>query len=593
MVKTIVIMILAFFLMPFVSFAETALPLPADKAFVFSAYLEPNNQLILEWNIAPGYYLYRNQLKFTPAPFNHVGIGNITLPEGQLRRDMLHGNYQAYIGSLKVPVTLIKSKKGMLSLNIDYQGCSSAGFCYTPIKKSLKVDLSRMNVPQNLNQYVQSANDTKKSLESNENDILTFFAGGHWPFIMLSFLGLGLLLAFTPCVLPMVPILSGIIVGQGKKKNKKKSLFLSLAYVSGMAITYAIAGVVIALIGNSVQADLQKPWIIVLFSGLFVLLALSLFGFYELQLPARFQQQITKLSNKQTGGTYVGVFLMGSLSTLIVSPCVSAPLVGVLAYIGQTGNVLLGAFALLALGIGMGIPLLLIGVSADKLLPKAGAWMTAVERIFGFVMLGLAIWMLSRMIPGPITLFLWAVLSIAAAIFMGVFSSIRGKLEWMVKGLAVAILTYGIILIIGAVEGNSDPFHPWEQFNNEQEQTKPKSVFKLISSMDEFQQQKAYAKKNDQLVILDFYADWCNSCAMMDRTIFSRDDVQNALKNKMMLRVDLTKNDAFDQALLKQFHVVGPPTIIFFNAKGQELRSFRIVGEVNAEEFLAQLTKIK
>jgi thiol:disulfide interchange protein DsbD len=591
MVKTIFIIIVAFFLTPFVSSAETLSPLPADKAFALSAYLDQNNQLILEWNIAPGYYLYRNQLKFTVAPLNHVGIGSIKLPEGKLRRDMLHGNYQAYIGSLKVPITLIKSKKGLLSLNIDYQGCSSAGFCYTPIKKSIKVDLSRINVPQNLNQYVQSANESENSTGSNSDYILTFFDGGHLPLIIFSFLGLGLLLAFTPCVLPMVPILSGIIVGQGKKKNKKKSLFLSLAYVSGMAITYAIAGVVIALIGSSVQAELQKPWIIVLFSGLFVLLALSLFGFYELQLPARFQQQITKLSNKQTAGTYFGVFLMGSLSTLIVSPCVSAPLVGVLAYIGQTGDVLLGALALLALGIGMGIPLLLIGLSADKILPKAGNWMTVVERIFGFMMLGLAIWMLSRMIPGPVTLFLWAILSIVAAIFLGIFSAVPRKLEWFTKGVAVAILTYGVILIIGAVEGNSDPFHPWEQFKKERQQTKPQSIFKIISSQDEFQQQLALAKKSHQRTLLDFYADWCVSCVMMDRTIFSREDVQIKLKDVVTLRVDLTKNNAFDQALLKQFHVVGPPTIIFFNAEGQELTSSRIVGEVNAEEFLAKLKK--
>lgn len=592
MLKAIFITVVTFFITFLIAFADTVSPLPADKAFQFSAYLNPDKQLILEWNIAPGYYLYRNQLKLTPASLNRIHLNKIQLPQGQFRQDMLHGNYQAYMGSLKIPVANIPSKKGILHLNIDYQGCSSAGFCYTPIKKSLKVDLAKVTEPQNLNQYVHNATETVKPLETTET-ILHYFDGQHFPMIILSFLGLGLLLAFTPCVLPMVPILSGIIIGQGKKRNKRKSFFLSFAYVSGMAITYAIAGVVIALIGSSIQADLQKPWIIILFSGLFVLLALSLFGFYELQLPARFQRQVTELSNKQTGGTYFGVFLMGCLSTLIVSPCVSAPLVGVLAYIGQTGDVVLGAMALLALGIGMGIPLLLIGISADKLLPKAGTWMILIERIFGFVMLGLAIWMLSRMIPGPITLFLWAVLFIVAAIFLGVFSPVPKQLRWLARGLAVVTLTYGIILVIGSAKGNSDLFNPWAEFDGKSSIVTAQSVFKIVHSTNELEQYRKLAKKNQQIIVLDFYADWCNSCVMMDRTVFSRENVQAALKNVMVLRVDLTEDNAFDQSLLKRFHLIGPPTIIFFNKEGQELTSLRIVGEVNAEEFLAQLTKIE
>jgi len=326
-----------------------------------------------------------------------------------------------------------------------------------------------------------------------------------------------------------------------------------------------------------------------LFSGLFVLLALSLFGFYELQLPSRFQRHVTVFSNKQSGGTYAGVFLMGCLSTLIVSPCVSAPLVGVLAYIGQTGDVVLGATALLALGIGMGIPLLLIGVSADRLLPKAGPWMAVVEKTFGLVMLGLAIWMLSRMIPGPITLFLWAVLFMIAAIFLGVFSPVPKRLQWLAKSVAVMLLVYGIILIIGAIEGNSDIFHPWAQFKNTQQPARSKTVFKLIKSMDEFEQQLVRAKNLKQPVLLDFYADWCNSCVIMERTLFSRSDVQKALENVIVLRADLTANNEFDQALLKRFQVIGPPTIIFFNSQGQELTAARIVGEVSAKEFLAKI----
>ncbi len=587
MFKKIVTSILTFFLIFSICYADSVSPLPADKAFALSAYLDQDSQLILEWNIAPGYYLYRNQLKLG-------GVGKVQLPTGQLKHDMLHGNYQAYMGVLKIPVTSIITKRGVLHLNIDYQGCSSAGFCYTPIKKVLKIKVSSLTHPQNLNQYVESVGENvKKTAESSNDDILKFFDGRHLLFILFSFLGLGLLLAFTPCVLPMVPILSGIIVGQGKKQNKKKSFFLSLAYVSGMAMTYAIAGVVIALIGSSIQAELQKPWVIVLFSGVFVLLALSLFGFFELQLPARFQRQVTELSNKQRGGHYIGVFLMGCLSTLIVSPCVSAPLVGVLAYIGQTGDVVLGALALLALGIGMGIPLLLIGISADKILPKAGPWMTLVERIFGFVMLGLAIWMLSRMIPGPISLALWATLFVVSAIYLAVFS-VPLRIQWFTKGVAVAALVYGIILMVGALEGNDDIFYPWAEFKTSAQMDSAKSVFKVIHSMDELEQEWARAKSIKQPVLLDFYADWCNSCVIMDRTVFSKEDVQAALENKIIvLRVDLTKNDAFDRAIQKRFHVVGPPTIIFFNSQGQELTSLRIVGEVNAKKLLMQLEKIK
>ncbi|HSW69215.1 MAG TPA: protein-disulfide reductase DsbD [Gammaproteobacteria bacterium] len=577
------LMLLAWSIMSFANAGENVSPLPADQAFAFSAYLDQRNELILEWNIAPGYYLYRNQLRFKPAPLNHVGIEKIHFPAGQSKYDKLHGHYEAYTGSVKIPIALISSKKGILNLNIHYQGCSSAGFCYTPIKKSIKVDLARISAAENLNQYVQNTDDITKP----DDDFISKFFGEKNLFLMiLSFLSLGLLLAFTPCVLPMVPILSGIIVGHGKKSNKQKSFFLSLSYVSGMAITYAIAGIVIALIGSSIQAQLQKTWIIILFSGLFVLLALSLFGWYELQLPARFQRKITAFSNQQSGGTYVGVFLMGCLSTLIVSPCVSAPLVGVLAYIGQTGDVLLGSLAFLALGIGMGIPLLLIGVSADKFLPKAGPWMAAVERIFGFIMLGLAIWMLSRMIPGPVTLFLWAILFIAAAIFFGIFSPICARARWVSTGLSVAMLTYGIILMIGSVKGNSDIFNPWAQFKNTLQHPESKSIFKIVQSMDELEQQFAYAKNLQKPVILDFYADWCSSCVTMDRTIFSREDIQQTLKNWVLLRMDLTKNTALDQAISKRFHVVGPPTIIFFNAEGQELMPLRIVGEVNAKEFL-------
>jgi thiol:disulfide interchange protein DsbD len=585
--KIIIIFLLSLFVLK-TQATESLSPLPADKAFVFSAYLSEQNQLTLEWNIAPGYYLYRNQLNFTPTSANQIQLGKIELPQGQTQKDILHGVYQAYSGSIKIILPLIGQPKGVLNLNVGYQGCSSEGFCYTPIKKTLAVNLSAIKAPGNLTQYVQAAAPLESQASSSNDYIMRFFNGRSFVIVVLSFLGLGLLLAFTPCVLPMVPILSGIIIGQGKRSNTTKSFLLSLAYVSGMAITYAIAGVVVALIGSNIQAQLQKPWIILLFSGLFVLLALSLFGFYELQLPARLRQLITSRSNQQKGGSYLGVFMMGCFSTLIVSPCVSAPLVGVLAYIGQSGDVILGAVALLALGIGMGIPLLLIGLSADRILPKAGPWMATLERVFGILMLGIAIWMLSRMVPGPVTLFLWGALAFFAAIFIGFYSPIPRTFAGFMKGASVLALIYSVILLIGAVTGNSDPLHPWEQLGSRPLQ----KSFIIIHSMQELDNEIAKAQTVNEPIILDFYADWCSACVMMDRTVFSSAKVQNKLDKFLLLRADLTANNAFDQALLKRFHVIGPPTILFFNRHGQELTSQRIVGEVNEEEFL-QLLKLQ
>ncbi len=565
--------------------------MPADQAFVFSATLNQNNQLVMQWNIAPGYYLYRNQLLLKTTPMSGIQLGKIELPAGEPKHDMVHGQFQAYTGSIKIAVPLINKTNNILNLHINYQGCSSGGFCYTPIKKLLIVDLSRHTAPYNLTPYVKNLTATAAHI-SQSDTIADFFQDRNFILIVCAFLGLGLLLAFTPCVLPMIPILSSIIVGSGKK-TKRKSFFLSLAYVAGMAITYAIVGVVIALIGSNIQAELQKPWVIILFSGLFVLLALSLFGFYELQLPSRLRHLITTKSNRLTGGTYVSVFLMGSLSTLIVSPCVSAPLVGVLAYIGQSGDVLLGAIALLALGIGMGIPLLLIGVSADRILPKAGPWMKTIERLFGVMMLCIAIWMLSRMVAGPVTLFLWAILCIFAAIFIGVFSPVPRFMQWVVKGASVIALVYGVILLIGAVMGNTNPLQPWETFETQSQVAKKKLSFVVVHSLKELKQQLDRAQKAQRPVLLDFYADWCVSCVLIDRTVFSRSDVQDAIDKFTLLRVDITKDTATDSVMLEHFDVIGPPTIIFFNAQGQELTAERIVGEVSAKEFLSTVQEIK
>jgi thiol:disulfide interchange protein DsbD len=452
--------------------------------------------------------------------------------------------------------------------------------------KDIRVSLSSA---KNTNNVIVTSLMPPTSEQSYAQNLLN---GSSYFVIILSFLGLGLLLAFTPCILPMIPILSSIIVGHGKNLTPLKSFFLSLTYVLGMAITYAIAGMLVAMVGSGIQVLFQKTWVIVLFSILFVILSLSLFGYYELQLPARWQRKVTALSNKQKGGTYIGVFLMGALSSLIVSPCVSAPLVGVLAYIAQTGNMVLGGVALLCLGLGMGVPLLLIGLSAGKLLPKAGAWMEAIKKVFGILLLAVAVEMLSRVIPGPFTLVLWATLLICVSMFMGTFVSAKNNFKKLLRGFGAVFLIYGIILVIGAVMGNSDPLHPWEEMKFLQ--TKPKdSLFVTLGSMEQLDAELARAKKDHKMVMLDFYADWCTSCVAMDRAVFKNGNVQQALNGLVLLRADVTKNDEFAQSLLKRFQVIAPPTMLFFDKKGEELPDERIVGEVDSQKFIEHVELVK
>lgn len=542
-----------------------AAPLPAEQAFVFSSSLE-KDQLVLHWKMAPGYYLYREKLKLLPTDPNQ--IKTIELPKGEQRHNQILGNYQAYFDELNITVPVV-SPHGVLTMTIGYQGCSAQGFCYSPVKKQLTVDLDKL----------QFVTGTLQKPETKESEVLNLLEK-HNPFwIILSFLGLGILLAFTPCVFPMIPILSSIIVKQGKNISAIKGLCLSFFYVLGMAVSYALAGMLFALLGSHIQIELQKTWVIVLFSLVFIALALSLFGWYRLQLPKWLRQRLVHLSDKPKKGAYLGVFLMGGLSSLILSPCVTPPLVGVLLYVAQTGNWLLGAMALFFLGIGMGVPLLLIGISAGKLLPKAGVWMTAFEKLFGIILLGAAIWMLSRVIPGPLALCLWG------ALFMmsGIYCYFAVKRHYGLQGTGLVALVYGIILLVGASLGNSDPLHPWENTHLQKEQP----AFILIRNSMELQKAFLQAKQQKKPIILDFYADWCVSCVKMDREVFNQPKVQQALQTYMVLRADITANTPFDQSLLERFHLIAPPSMLFFNAEGVLVKQME--GEVDAEAFLKSL----
>ncbi len=574
------------------SFAdESQQPLPAGEAFILSVKLNKTNQLTMQWKIAPGYFLYRDKIKITPGPSNQVDLGNILLPKGIDKKDSIRGSYQIYKNSVAVIVPFMPHKQGVMHLTIHYQGCSAKGFCYTPQTKSLMVNLASLHPPEDLTPYISGMLSLQAHVPSEEENIQNILIGKSIFIVILSFLGLGLLLAFTPCVLPMVPILSGIIMGHRKKQlTTGKTFFLSLAYVLGMAITYAIAGIIVAMIGSHVQTEFQRPWVIMVFSAIFVLLALSLFDVYQLRLPSRLQQRLTEWSNHQKGGTYWGVFFMGSISSLIASPCITPPLVGVLAYIAKTGDSLLGALALFTLGIGMGIPLLLIGISAGKLLPKAGAWMITLERIMGWMMLAFAIWMLSRVIPGPVTLFLWSLWLLGFAIFAGAFSKNISDKFFLRKSVGIVIFVYALILMIGAVLGNSDPLNPWQNgkhFNVERQS------FVTLVSEKQLDELLLTAKQQKKPVFIDFYADWCESCIRMERYVLNRPDVMHALAKFMVLRADVTANNAFDQMVMKRFHVIAPPTFILVSAQGEELTKEQLIGEMDAETLLGHLLKIE
>ncbi len=587
----------AFFLLLSSAFA-TPQPAPVDQAFRFSVSVDDPQTIIAHWRIAPGYFLYKDRFSYKIVSPKAATLGSFTLPNGIKKYDDILGQHQVYQGNLALPIPIKRPDNAPkdMTIKVCYQGCSANGYCYPPQTKEVMVSLDAAKDERFTGKTV---NGKKVQFPISEQDKLTQLLANHnITLILLSFFGFGLLLSFTPCVLPMIPILSGLIIGHGESLSLGKAFRLSLTYVLAMAVTYAIAGIAAGFAGHTLQAALQTPWIIISFSLIFVLLALSLFGFYELRLPSKFEEKISSLSNKQKSGNYVGVGIMGVLSTLIVSPCVSAPLIGALAYIGQTGDAILGGSALFAMGLGMGVPLLIIGTSGGKLLPKAGSWMQVVEASFGVMLLAVAIWMLERILPGQITLALWAALFIISAVYMGILNPEK-KHGWanFWKGLGLLFVIYGIILLIGATMGNSNPLEPLanghavagEVAHNSNIE---KPLFAHIKNNDDFDRELDLATSRDKIIMLDFYADWCISCKEMDRNTFSHPEVKTLLNRMVALRADVTNNDLQDQALEERLKVIAPPTILFFDKQGSELANYRIVGEQNAEQFLQHLQRV-
>lgn len=563
--------------------------LPPDQAFKLSVTAKDAQTLDASFQIAPGHYLYRDRIKFEiKSPGSSISA--VELPKGDPKQDpnfgpteVFHQNFNAVIN-----LALAGSTPNKITLLATYQGCSEKGLCYSPIHKTLEVDL-----PTASSGLAASANPTLSADATDDDQAASLLKSGKLWLIIAGFFGFGLLLSLTPCVLPMIPILSGIIVGS-KKSGRLHSFNLSLAYTMGMALSYTLAGIAAGLSGQLLSNALQNPWALGSGAFVFVLLALSMFGFYELQLPSSFESRMVNATNHIKGGHFLGVFVMGALSALIVSPCVAAPLAGALLYISNTHDVVLGGTALFALALGMGVPLLLIGASAGTLLPKTGPWMTAVRNFFGVVMLGMAIWLISPLIPMEVGMALWAALLIVPAIYMHALDGLPAHAsQWMKfwKGIAVIALLLGAALLIGAVSGAKSPLQPLAGLtasaNTESRMALP---FHRVKNLAELESNlKASSGK---LVMLDFYADWCVACKEFEQFTFSDPRVQQSLANVVLLQADVTRNSSDDSALLKRFGLFGPPGIIFFDHAGQEITQLKVIGYQDADKFLATLNRL-
>jgi len=562
-----------------------------EQAFQLSPRVE-DESLVLHWRIADDCYLYKEQFRFKSERDGVLAEAEFYLPAGKSKTDIFFGEVEVYYHEVSATAPLPDGETPRFSIRS--QGCAEAGLCYPPTTQYFQFNAASFEyeeVPGGFTD-VEVVSDTEVPVSEQARLAQIITGSSIWVAAGLFFVA-GLGLAFTPCVLPMIPILSGIIAGEGDDVSPTRGFLLALSYVMGMAIVYTLAGVAAAAVGLQLQATFNQPWILVLFAGLFVALALGMFGAYDLQMPSGIQSKISGISGSQKSGTTIGAFVMGALSALIVTACVAPALVAALTVIAQTGDMLRGGTALFAMSLGMGAPLLAVGAAQGKLLPKAGAWMIAVKNVFGFMMLGLAIWMLSRMLPGTVTMLLWAVLIFMCGVFMGGLTTLTTDsrvTQKLGKGFGFLTIIYGITLLLGSLTGGNNPLKPLASINlagsgtmfAEAEHELP---FQRIKSVEDLDRELATATANGNSVFLDFYADWCVSCLEMEAFTFPDADVQDALSNTTWLQADVTANDEVDQVLLKRFGVFGPPTIIFFGVDGKQRHGYEVVGYMKAPEF--------
>ena len=539
--------------------------LSPEKAFQPSIKLIENNHLEVSWDIEKGYYLYLGMFEFS-VDSSDTKIIRVDMPEGKKKKDEFFGDVDVYYNSTKANIYFdkITSKANLI---LKYQGCADAGLCYPPITKKFPLeqyagnDSYLLKTSMTDNQYSFSQQLSEQSITLN---IFLFFLAG-------------LLLAFTPCVFPMIPILTGLIVGQGENISTKKSFFLSLTYVLSMSLTYAAAGILIVLSGTNIQADLQNPYVLTSFAVLFLILALSMFNVIRIQMPASIQGLLISKSNNNSSGTYIGVGIMGSLSALIVGPCVTAPLIGALIYISMTNDYLIGGSALFALGMGMGAPLLVLGTSASELTKKIGPYLEITNKVFGVLFLIVAIWLIERIVSIEIAAYLWSILSIIVAIGLTRIVTFKNISRFTLKFLSILLFIYSGLQIYG-VNSNKN-FDPMFSFI---EQSQSTSFTKIFNTNELFSQ----IKNSEKITMVDLYADWCVACKELDKYTFSEKKVANVLKDLNLIKLDITKTNDDNSKFLKDYKLFGPPAILFFNNDGTEIRRSRIVGFIDAENFI-------
>ncbi|WP_454711434.1 protein-disulfide reductase DsbD [Cupriavidus nantongensis] len=589
--------------------------LPPEQAFRFAARQLDDKSVEVRFDVAPGYYMYRERFAFAAQPAG-VKLGPPAYPHGKVKFDETFGKeMETYRDSvvIRVPVEAAPAD-GKWTLTVTSQGCADKGLCYPPMESVYKVgggvlaDLfgkrGRSDAPAAEAApapAVPAVPGAAATLRADDSDrIAGALASRNLGVIAALFFGLGLLLTFTPCVLPMVPILSSIVVGEHVTRGR--ALVVSLAYVLGMAVVYTAVGVAAGLLGEGLSAALQTPWVLGLFAALMVALALSMFGLYELQLPQRWQTRLTESSNRRQGGQVAGAAAMGAISALIVGPCVTAPLAGALAYIAQTRDAVIGGGALFAMALGMGVPLVLVGVGAGNLLPRAGRWMEVTKRFFGFLLLGVALWMLGPVLPAWTTMLLLAALLLVAAVFLGAFDGLGPdprNLARVGKGVGVLFAIAAAIVLIGVASGGRDALQPLSHLSvarsgadsgGESGRDAKAVRFERVRSVAELDARVAQAAAAGKPVLLDFYADWCVSCKEMERMTFVDPRVRARLAEIVLLQADVTANNADDKALLKRFGLFGPPGIILFGADGRE-RPVRVIGYQSASRFLESLER--
>ncbi len=570
--------------------------LPVDEAFAMTAEVGGDGAILVRWDIADGYYLYRHRFTFETRDAAGAAasamLGTPEIPPGEAKVDEYFGEVEVYYGraSARVPV----QGGGTIDVGIGYQGCADLGLCYPPETKWVTLNLPDVPGAPSAQAPGKAAGVFAPAAPTEERALAGLLAEGSFLTALLLFFAAGVGLTFTPCVLPMVPILSSIIVGDAKNLTRSRGITLSLSYVLGMAFTYAVIGTLVGIFGASLnmQAALQSPPVLVGFALVFAALSLSMFGLYELRLPSRWQSAIDAVGSRTGGGKHMSVAVMGSLSSLVVSPCVSAPLAGALIYLSATGDALLGGGALLALGLGMGVPLLLLGASGGHILPRAGEWMNGVKVIFGVLLLAVAVWLLERVVPGPVNLALWGLLAIGAGAYLGLRTwTGRALTSGVVRASGLLGVAYGVLLLAGAAGGGNDPLRPLAAFSGGSAGHEAGELLDWhpVDDVAGLKRAVLSASSEGKPVMLDLYADWCISCKVLERSVFPRPEVAARLSRFHLLRADVTANQGRHKALLDELGVFGPPSMVFFSEDGRKLAEVTVQGEIGPEALAAHL----